>query len=82
MFTAYLVNIAFGIHLPLALTGGAICLAAVLMLWLGRYRLLDASMTVVMALLAVSTLVAAVATLPNADYTTFDLLPSQQTDVV
>lgn len=82
MFTAYLLNIAFGIHVPLALTGGAICLAAVLMLWVGRYRLLDASMKVVMALLAVSTLVAAVVTLPSADFTTFDPLPRFDPNIV
>ncbi|QVL48302.1 MAG: divalent metal cation transporter [Thiocapsa sp.] len=82
MFTAYLLNIVFGIQVPLALTGGAICLAAVLMLWLGRYRLLDASMKVVMALLAVSTLVAAVVTLPSADYTTFEPLPRFDPNIV
>jgi len=82
LFTAYLVNIALGIHLPLALTGGAICMAAALMLWLGRYRLLDASMKVAMGLLAVSARVAAVATLPSADFTALDALPRFDPNVV
>ncbi len=75
LFTAFLFNRAFALTLPLAVTGGLICLGSAILLWVGRFKWLDASIKVVLALLAISTLIAATVIAPTADLSTIRFLP-------
>ncbi|MFQ5549774.1 MAG: NRAMP family divalent metal transporter [Gemmatimonadales bacterium] len=75
LFTAFLLNRAVGLQTSLAVIGGGICLGSAALLWFGRYRWLDRSMKLVLALLAVSTIVAASVALPRADPSTITIVP-------
>jgi len=75
LFTAFLLNYAFGWNLSLPLAGAVVLAACGLLLRLGQYRALDLSIKIIMALLAVSTLTAAAVALPRADFSSLALLP-------
>ncbi|MEZ5319405.1 MAG: hypothetical protein R2752_18535 [Vicinamibacterales bacterium] len=75
MFTAFLLQAALGLTLPLPVTAAAIIACCALLLRVGRFRGLDVTIKIIMALLAVSTLFAAALTLPRVDPTTLALWP-------
>ncbi len=82
MFTAFIINSTLGVDGHLTSTSGLICGGAILLLWVGRFKVLDVSIKVVLVLLAVSTLLAAAVTLPTADFSTLQLLPLPDMNVV
>ena len=59
LFTSFLVNLAFGLSWPIPLTAAVLCATCAALLLIGRYRLLDGVVKVIMVVLAVSTLAAA-----------------------
>ncbi|MDX1676008.1 MAG: divalent metal cation transporter [Longimicrobiales bacterium] len=75
LFTGFLVLSVLGLELPVWVAAGALYLACSAILWVGRYRLLDRTVKVILVLLAVSTLVAAALALPRADPGTLTLIP-------
>jgi len=75
MLTGFLLNYAFDLRLPIPLMGGVILGTCGLMLWVGRFPLLDKAVKVVLVVLAVSTLVAAVVTIGRVEFSTLGLLP-------
>ncbi len=70
LFTSYLLQFVFGLSLSLSSVGGLLYVACGLLLWLGRFQMLDKSIKVILLLLACSTLAAAVATVPLVDFST------------
>ena len=77
LFTAYLSKLAFGLSWSVPLVAAVLCAACAAILAAGRFRVLDLVIKVVMAILAVSTLVAASLALPGADLSTLSLWPSE-----
>ena len=75
MFTAYLFGFTFGLQWSLPVLAGLIMAACAVLLWVGRFRGLDFSIKIIVALLGVSTLLAAAVSLPRADFSTFALWP-------
>jgi Mn2+/Fe2+ NRAMP family transporter len=75
VFTAFLVAAAFGLPWPLPVVTGLLILTCAALLRLGRFRGLDLTIKAVLALLAVSTLLAAALVLPRADLSTLALWP-------
>lgn len=75
LFTGFLFLSALGLQASPALAGGVIYLLCGLLLWVGRYPLLDRTMKVILLALAVTTLVAAVVAFPRADLRTLTLWP-------
>lgn len=73
LFTSYLVQFVFGLTLSLSIVGGLLCAACGLLLWIGRFQILDKSIKAILFLLAFSTLAAAVATVPQVDFSTLRL---------
>jgi len=82
LFTAFLVQFVFGLGWSLPITAAVLITLCAALLWIGRYRALDVTVKVILALLAVSTLVAAFVTLPRADLSTFALWPAAVSTVV
>ncbi|MCG8468544.1 MAG: divalent metal cation transporter [Gemmatimonadetes bacterium] len=76
LFTSYLTAYALGIDWPLPLTAAVLMGLCGGLLLLGRYRGLDLTIKVVLAVLGISTVAAVVVALPRADVTTFELFPS------
>lgn len=75
LFTAFLLQYVFGIRWAISLVAGLLMLACALLLWIGRFRVLDTTVKIILVLLALSTLAAAFVTLPRADVTTFRIWP-------
>ena len=75
MFTAYLIGFTFGLDWPLPVLAGLIMAACAVLLWVGRFRGLDLSIKIIVAVLGVSTLLAAAVSLPRADFSTFAVWP-------
>jgi Mn2+/Fe2+ NRAMP family transporter len=75
LFTSFLLRYAFGIDWPLPVMAAGLLLACALLLWLGRFALLDRAVKVILAILAVSTLAAALVALDRVDGSTLTLLP-------
>ena len=73
LFTSYLIQFVFGLSVSLSLVGGLLCVACGLLLWIGRFQVLDYSIKLILFLLACSTLAAAVVTMPRVDFSTFEL---------
>ena len=77
MFTAYLVGFTFGLDWPLPVLAAAVMAPVAALLWWGRFRGLDLSIKLIVALLALSTLLAAAVSLPRADLSTLALWPAE-----
>jgi Mn2+/Fe2+ NRAMP family transporter len=77
MFTAYLVGFTFGLDWPLPVLAAVVTAPVAALLWWGRFRGLDLSIKLIVALLAVSTLLAAAVSLPRADLSTLALWPAE-----
>jgi Mn2+/Fe2+ NRAMP family transporter len=75
LFTGFLLLSVLGLDWPVWVAAGLLYGACAALLWIGRYRLLDRTVKVILILLAVSTVVAAVVALPRADLGTFALVP-------
>ncbi|HSM37624.1 MAG TPA: hypothetical protein VK837_14580 [Longimicrobiales bacterium] len=75
LLTAFLVSATLGSTLPVGLVAGVIYAACAGLLAVGRYRLLDASMKVILTALAATTLIAAGAALARVDMATLRLIP-------
>jgi Mn2+/Fe2+ NRAMP family transporter len=75
LFTAFLLLNVLGFDLPVWLAAGGLYAAAAALLWVGRFRILDRTMKVILVTLAISTLFAAAVALPRADFGTFALIP-------
>ena len=74
-FTAFLFSYVFGLTWSLPVVGALVVGGCAALLMAGRYKLLDGTIKVVLVLLAISTLIAAVVTIPRADFGTFRLWP-------
>jgi Mn2+/Fe2+ NRAMP family transporter len=75
LFTGFLLMTVLGVHATPWLAAGVLYAACALLLWVGRYRLLDGAIKVILVGLALSTLVAAAVALPRVDPGTFALWP-------
>jgi Mn2+/Fe2+ NRAMP family transporter len=75
LFTGFLLLSVFGLALPVWLAAGALYVACAALLWVGRYRLLDRTVKVILVALALSTLFAALLAFPHADLGTIALIP-------
>lgn len=82
LFTGFLLLSVFGLDLPVWTAAGALYAACAALLWVGRYRLLDRTVKVILVALAVSTLFAAAVALPRADLSTAALIPDVGRDGV
>jgi Mn2+/Fe2+ NRAMP family transporter len=76
VFTAFLLGFVLGVDWPLAVMVAVVIASCALVLAVGRFRLLDRVIKGVIALLGVSTIVAAAVTLPRIDWSTLALWPS------
>ena len=77
MFTAYLVGFTFGLDWPLPVLAAAVMAPGAALLWWGRFRGLDLSIKLIVALLALSTLLAAAVSLPRTELSTLSLWPAE-----
>lgn len=75
LFTGFLLLSVTGLELPVWIAAAFLYGACAALLWIGRYRVLDGTVKVVLVLLAASTAVAAVMALPAADFSTLALIP-------
>ena len=76
MFTAYLLGFTLGLDWSLPVLAAAVIAPVAALLWWGRFRGLDLSIKLIVALLALSTLLAAAVSLPRADLSTLALWPA------
>lgn len=74
-FTAFLVKYVFGLDWSLALTATVLIAGCALLLWRGRFRMLDLAVKLILVLLAVSTVTAAVVSAPRIDLASLSLWP-------
>ncbi|HUF47346.1 MAG TPA: divalent metal cation transporter [Vicinamibacterales bacterium] len=75
VFTSFLLQTALGLTMPLAVVGGLLILTCAALLRLGRFRALDRTVKFVLALLALSTLFAAVLAVPRTDLSSLAVWP-------
>lgn len=76
MFMAFLTRYAFGAEWPLAATGAVLMGACVAVLAVGRFRGLDITIKILLAMLVLSTVATALVAAPRADLSTLALWPS------
>ena len=76
MFTAYLLGFTLALDWSLPVLAAAVMAPVAALLWWGRFRGLDLSIKLIVALLALSTLLAAAVSLPRADLSTLALWPA------
>jgi Mn2+/Fe2+ NRAMP family transporter len=81
LFTAFVIQVAFGLPLPLPVVTALVILVCGGLLRIGRFRLLDWTIKMILVLLAASTLFAAALTLPRVDFGTLALWPPQSAAV-
>ncbi len=75
MFTAFLFQYALGVHWPLWMVTTILLAVCVGLLRLGRFRVLDGIIKVVLVVLTLTTLFAAASALPRVDLSTIRFLP-------
>lgn len=75
LFTGFLLLSVLGLEWPVWTAAGALYLLCAGILWIGRYKLLDRTVKVILVLLAISTLFAAAVALPRANFGTLALVP-------
>lgn len=75
LFLAFLFQFAFGSQVPVWIIGGLVYLGSAVLLGVGRYRGFDLAVRLIVAVLSVSTLVAAVLAAPRADFSTLAIWP-------
>ncbi|MFQ5719967.1 MAG: NRAMP family divalent metal transporter [Acidobacteriota bacterium] len=82
LFTAFLVNFILGTSWPLAGVAAGVLAACIGLLAIGRFRLLDLSIKIILALLGLSTMVAAAAVWRRVDLSTLPPWPLGETGAV
>jgi len=75
MFTAFLLQNVLRLELPLVLVAGILYGGCAALLRIGRFRLFDRTVKLILVLLTVSTVAAAVIALPRVDLSTLALWP-------
>ncbi|MDE2720179.1 hypothetical protein [Candidatus Palauibacter polyketidifaciens] len=75
MFMAFLTRYAFGAEWPLAATGAVLMGACVAVLAVGRFRGLDITIKILLAMLVLSTVATALVAAPRADLSTLAIWP-------
>ncbi len=75
LFTSFLLAAVLGVEWPMAVAGGVVLTGCGLLLLIGRFRALDRTIKVVLAALALCTMVAAALTLPRMGEATFTPWP-------
>lgn len=75
LFTGFLLLSVLGLDWPVWLAAGGLYAGCAGLLVVGRYRLLDGTVKVILVALTLSTLFAAVVALPRADFDTLALVP-------
>jgi Mn2+/Fe2+ NRAMP family transporter len=75
LFTAFLLRHILGVGWSMPVMAALVIAVCGTILWVGRFRLLDGTVKVVLVLLALSTLTAAAVSLPRADFSTLALWP-------
>lgn len=75
LFTAFLLNYAFGMSWPTYATGAVLLAVCASILWIGKFPLLDGVVKVILAALALSTIAAAAVALRGVPLSTVALLP-------
>ena len=75
MFTAHLFGFTFGLDWSLPVLAGLVMAGGAVLLWVGRFHGLDLSIKCIVALLGLSTLIAAAVSLPRADFSTLAVWP-------
>lgn len=75
LLTSFLIRYAFGLELAIPLLAAIVCAVSGVVLFIGRFRTLDLVVKLILALLGISTLVAAAVTLGRADFSTLALVP-------
>lgn len=81
LFTAFVIQVTFSLPLPLPVVTALIILVCGALVRVGRFRLLDWTIKVVLVLLAASTLFAAALVLPRVDVQTLALWPPREAAV-
>ncbi len=81
LLTAFLANYALGLSWPVPLTAAVTMAAVAAILAVGRYRALDGTIKLLMALLALSTLTAAVVVAPRLDFGSLRLFSAPPADI-
>ncbi len=76
LFTSFLVKLVFGLDWAIPVVAAVLCAVCAGILAAGRFAVLDRVVKVVMALLAVSTLIAAGMTLGRAEFDTLAMWPA------
>lgn len=79
MFTGFVVRLALGLAWPLPVVAGFLSALCVALLAMGRFRLLDGAIKLIVLVLALSTLAAATLAAPRADLSTLALIPRSRT---
>jgi Mn2+/Fe2+ NRAMP family transporter len=82
LFTAFLFRYVLALSWPPAVVAAAVIAACAGLLMIGRFRALDVTIKIVIALLSVSTLIAAIVALPRADIGTLAPWPLGAGDAV
>ena len=75
LFTGFLLLNVLGLEWPVWLAAGLLYAACGILLRIGRYRLLDRTIKVILVALTISTITAAALALPRADFSTFAIVP-------
>lgn len=81
LFTAFVIQVALGLPLSLPVIAALIIVICGALIRIGRFRLMDRTIKVILVLLAASTLFAATLTLPRVDFQTLALWPPPEAAV-
>jgi Mn2+/Fe2+ NRAMP family transporter len=81
LFTSFVLQVAFGIALPLPAIAALVILTCFTVLRFGKFRGLDTTIKAVLVLLALSTVIAAALVVPHADYSTLAIWPPASASV-
>lgn len=82
MFTSHLTGYAFGASWPVTLTGAAILIACMAILFIGKYPGLDLSIKIILGFLLISTVAAVIIATPRMDVSTLRLWPGDMIGTV
>ena len=75
LFTSFLIQVAFGLSLPLPVIAALLLIVCATILRVGKFKLLDRTIKIILVILAISTACAATLTLPRVDFQTIALWP-------
>lgn len=75
LFTSFLIQVAFGLSLPLPIIAALLLIVCATVLRVGKFKILDRTIKIILVILAISTACAATLTLPRVDFQTIALWP-------